>query len=101
MAGLIEAPVGADAPREISIRVGDLLQFPATGGRVDEGEGVVELVGAFMEGVAAGGATLTPQGGPSKVLFRALAPGSATLAVMTGDPWSAPVSQQFAVRVET
>lgn len=83
----IDPPVGA-LPAVLDVVEGDVLRFPASGGRVRSGAGVVDLLGAFVSGVLGiGGGILVPAGAPDAVLFRALRPGVATIEVLTGDPW--------------
>ena len=94
MARLIDLrpDVGA-LPASLTVEVGDVLVFDATGGHVRSGADAVELVGAFRTGVVANdGQILSPMGTPSTVLFRAHRPGRATIDVVTGDPWHAPES---------
>lgn len=87
MARFIEVQAG-QIPRTLSVLVGDVVLFRASGGSVRSGSGVVEQLGAFVESVVGdNGAVLVPAGAPNVVLFRASAAGTASIAVMTGDPW--------------
>jgi hypothetical protein len=97
---LIEVQPHADGPALVDARVGDVIQFGATGGRVTEGLDVVEPLGAFVQGVSVSGQTVMPEGAPSTVLFRARQPGAASVQVMTGDPWGEVRSHTFEIRVE-
>lgn len=85
----------------LHVRVGDLLLFGATGGRVLEGGTTVELVGVFSPGVVSDdGRLLSPAGPPTSALFRALQSGQARIEVIRGDPWQAtPETRQIAIVV--
>ena len=85
----------------LHVRVGDLLMFGATGGRLLEGGTTVELLGVFSTGVLSDdGGVLSPVGPPTSALFRALQSGQARIEVITGDPWQAtPRRQQIAIVV--
>jgi hypothetical protein len=86
--------------QELVLRVGDVVRFAATGGRVRSGTGV-ELLGILSEGVvAADGSVLTPLGAPGVVLFRARSPGSSVVDVVSGDPFGSPVTRSVVLRVE-
>jgi len=83
-------------PAKLSIRLGDILSFSATGGRVCSSSeasslakaDVVRLLGAFSQGVVGpAGEIVSPAGPPSSVLFLASSVGAASIEVMTGDPW--------------
>ncbi|MGH3768516.1 MAG: hypothetical protein ACRDS0_00375 [Pseudonocardiaceae bacterium] len=91
MGRLIELPADAGTlPPSLTVEVGDVLVFGATGGHVRSGADVVEMMGAFQTGVLADdGRILAPTGPPGTVLFRARHPGRATIDVVTGDPWHA------------
>ncbi len=85
----------------LHVRVGDLLMFGASGGRVMEGGMAVELLGAFSTSVLSDdGRVLSPVGPPTTALFRALQSGQARIEVIRGDPWQAtPRGQQIAIVV--
>ena len=101
MSRLIEVQDPRACPRRLTLRVGDVLAFAATGGRVRRGGEAVELLGPFLPAVlAAGGEVLSPAGAPSAVLFRARGVGDSTIDVMTGDPWGASRATTLDVRVE-
>ncbi len=102
MARLIEFRVDAGAlPPSLTVEVGDVLVFGATGGHVRSGADAIELMGAFQTGVLADdGRILTPIGAPGSVLFRARGPGQATIDVVTGDPWHASRSTLLELVVE-
>ena len=87
MARLIEVQAG-QIPRALSLLVGDVVLFRASGGLVRSGSGVVEHLGALVESVLGdNGSVLAPAGGPNAVLFRAVGAGNASIVVVTGDPW--------------
>lgn len=98
MSRLIEVqPVPAD----LTVGVGDVLRFAASGGRVRNGT-AVEILGIFVEGVlGTDGRVLTPMGSPNAVLFHARQPGRATIDVITGDPWHSPATRNVTVIVES
>ncbi|HEX6685383.1 MAG TPA: hypothetical protein VF062_21540 [Candidatus Limnocylindrales bacterium] len=74
-------------PANLAIAVGDVLRFAASGGRVVAGT-AVESLGAFVRGtVATDGSTLSPQGPPGTMLFRAVAPGAAAIELALGSPF--------------
>lgn len=76
------------APARLRVRAGDLLVIDASGGRVVSGEGAVELLGAFLQGVPTGaGEVIEPAGPPSQVVLRAVAAGRATIELYRGDPF--------------
>lgn len=85
----------------LHVRVGDLLMFGATGGRLFEGGTTVELLGIFSTSVLSDdGRVLSPVGPPTTALFRALQSGRARIEVIRGDPWqSSPQRQQIAIVV--
>ncbi|MGS2615480.1 hypothetical protein ACVCAH_13295 [Micromonospora sp. LZ34] len=86
-------------PGSLTVAMGDVLRFAATGGRVREGTSV-ELLGSYVDStVGTNGEVLTPAGTPNVVLFRSTAPGRSVIDVVTGDPWRAPETQQIRVTV--
>jgi hypothetical protein len=91
MGRLIEIQSGAEElPPRLAIKTGDLLVFTATGGHVQSGGDVIEMLGAFLTGVVGnGGQILSPMGAPNTVLFLARRSGQARIDVVTGDPWHA------------
>ena len=98
MARLVEIQSAGDAPSEVHLEVGDLLQIGASGGVVRDGGDVVSLLGAFLPAVSGpAGEVVAPAGPPSIVLFSARERGTAHVDVMTGDPWSTP--QRRAIRL--
>jgi hypothetical protein len=99
MPRLIE--LGAEAlPPALRLRVGDLLLFRATGGRVAVGEGVLEPLGAFRSANATPeGEVLEPAGSPDAVVFLARCAGRVRIEVMRGDPFRTPVAVPVEVSV--
>ena len=85
----------------LHVRVGDLLMFGASGGRLLEGGAAVELAGIFSTSVLSDdGRVLSPAGPPTTVFFRALQSGQARVEVIRGDPWQGtPQRQQVAIAV--
>jgi hypothetical protein len=101
MARLIEIQSVRHISGEMSVRAGDVLHFKATGGHVQSGGEVVELLGAFVPSILGeNGEILTPMGAPNTVLFRALRPGRATIDLVTGDPWHATHTTSIALTIE-
>jgi hypothetical protein len=90
MGRLIEVQNVQALPPSLTLRVGDLLIFGATGGHVQSGADVVEILGPFFPGVMGNnGKILSPMGAPNAVMFLTRRPGRATIDVVTGDPWYA------------
>jgi hypothetical protein len=101
MGRLIEAQLTPDGPTRLTIMVGDLLQFTASGGHVRSGERCIEMLGPFRSAVVAiNNEVLAPMGPPNVVLFRALQPGSAEIDVVTGDPWHSAETRAIAITVQ-
>ena len=94
--------VGREAlPGQLTIRVGDLLRFSASGGHVRAGAEVLQLLGPFIPAVVAtDGRVLAPQAAPGILVFLARAPGAARVDVVTGDPWRAPVMTAIEIQIE-
>ncbi len=81
--------------------MGDLLTFGATGGHVQYGAEVVEILGPFVPGVMAdNGEILSPMGAPNAVMFIARSSGWATINVYIGNPWDAPQITTIKIVVE-
>jgi hypothetical protein len=101
MGRLIEIQHAQDLPTTLTIRVGDMLLFGATGGHVRSGAEVVEILGSFIRGVLGdNGQIISPMGAPNRVLFLAHHPGRAAIDVVTGDPWHAPKTAALTITVE-
>jgi hypothetical protein len=102
MARLIEVQNPQSVSSGMVLKVGDVLLFRATGGHVQSGAEVVQMVGAFVPAILGDNASiLTPMGAPNTVLFRALQPGQAMIDVITGDPWRASQRTELAIVVES
>lgn len=87
-------------PSSLEVRVGDLLRFHASGGRVVDGGATLRLLGTFRPAVLSTADTvLSPEGGPTMVVLWAVEPGSAAVEVMTGDPWRATRTSRLEVLV--
>ncbi|HEY0404108.1 MAG TPA: hypothetical protein VGC89_00160 [Pyrinomonadaceae bacterium] len=98
----IEARPEEPLPVSLTLEVGDLLSFAASGGRVLSGAGVVEILGPFIPGLMLDdGRILSPEGAPNALFFLARRPGRATIDVFTGDPWSAPQTTTLEVTVKS
>jgi hypothetical protein len=102
MARLIEVQDARVCPSPLTIALGDVLLFRATGGRVRSGGDVVELLGPFLPAVLGDdGTVVTPLGPPNTVLCRARRPGRAQLDVVTGDPFHRPQTTTLGITVES
>lgn len=93
-------PKAEEIPADLTIAVGDVLRFAASGGRVLDGT-AVEVLGVFVRGViGTDGRAMSPAGNPNAVLFRAVAPGSATINVVYGGQLADPHATKIVVVVE-
>jgi hypothetical protein len=101
MARLIDIQRGQPLPASLTVRVGDVLMFEATGGHVHSGSDLVEILGPFVPGVVGdNGEILSPMGAPNAVLFLLHGPGRASIDVVTGDPWSASQTMMLELTVD-
>lgn len=83
MARLVE--VGDPLPAALTVRAGDLLNFSASGGLVERGKKVLRPLGPFKPGVVGlNGQLLSPETGPTNMLFHAVGPGKARLTLFAG-----------------
>jgi hypothetical protein len=102
MARLIEVQNPQGVSSSLALQMGDVLLFNATGGHIQSGEDVVEILGTFLLAILGdNGEILTPMGAPNTVLFRALRPGQATIDVVHGDPWHAPQTTTLGITVKS
>ncbi|HEY0700254.1 MAG TPA: hypothetical protein VGD43_20920 [Micromonospora sp.] len=102
MTRLIEIePATQELPPELTVAVGDILRFAASGGRVREGSAVEPLGILVGSVVGTDGTVVAPQGPPNVVLFRACSPGRAQVDVVTGDPFRSPTTRDVTVVVES
>jgi hypothetical protein len=93
MGRLIEIQDALECPASLTVTAGDLLQFSATGGHIESGAGIVEMLGPLVSAVLANnGEPIAPMGAPNVVFFLARCPGRAVIDVVTGDPWQAPLT---------
>ena len=91
MPRLIELQHTPELPARLTVSVGDVLRFGASGGRIRSGGDILQMLGPFNPAVlATNGEILSPQGAPNTLLFVALGNGEATIEVVEGDPWHAP-----------
>ncbi|HEX8622767.1 MAG TPA: hypothetical protein VF718_12425 [Allosphingosinicella sp.] len=98
MSRLIE--IGTDPVERLTVRVGDVMSFSASGGTAGEEGPAVELLGAFSPAVVAtNGEVLSPETPPTTVLFRAAAAGRARLTLFSGQDWSSPLARTVDVTV--
>jgi CBS-domain-containing membrane protein len=97
---LVEIQRAEDAPATVRLQTGDVLSIGGSGGILKDGESALTFIGAFLPAVCTTtGAVVAPMGAPSIVLFVARAPGSATIEVIGGDPWSASTRTTIAIVV--
>jgi hypothetical protein len=90
MRRLIETDDAAAVVSRVTICVGDVLLFAATGSRVISGSENIEIVGPLVRSVIGDdGQVYSPAGPPNSVMVVARQPGNAVIEVMTGDPWHA------------
>jgi hypothetical protein len=102
MARLVEVQDARVCPSPLTVHLGDVLLFHASGGSVRSGSDVVELLGPFLTAVLGDdGNIMTPMGPPNKVLFRARQPGRALIDVVTGDPFHSPHTTALGITVES
>lgn len=102
MARLIEVQDAHVCPSPLTVSLGDVLLFRATGGRVRSGGDVVELLGPLLSAVLGeDGNILTPIGAPNTVLFRARRSGRARIDVVMGDPFHTPQTATLDITVES
>jgi hypothetical protein len=100
MGRLIEVQ-GPQLPACLTIAVGDLLHFAASGGHVRSGVEVVQMLGPLLSAVlGTNGEILSPMGAPNNVLFLALRAGHASIDVVMGDPWHAPQTTRWEIDVQ-
>ncbi len=108
MGRLIEIQDVESLPPQLTLKVGDVLWFAASGGRVRGGSdhragaaAVVQLVGTFVQSVlGAAGQIVSPAGPPNAVLFLASHAGRAIIDIVSGDPWNSPRTTTLEVTVE-
>lgn len=92
--------IATDPVERLTVCVGDVLSFAASGGVVEEGDPAVELLGAFAPAVVGtNGEVLSPATPPTTVLFRAAASGRARLTLYSGGDWSHPEARTVDVTI--
>jgi hypothetical protein len=97
---LVEIQRADETPVEVRLQVGDVLSIGGTGAQVKNGENAIALLGAFLPASCTrDGDVVAPMGPPSIVLLSAKAAGTATLEIMSGDPFSSPVRKTLRVIV--
>jgi hypothetical protein len=101
MTRLIEIEDASLCASSLSLKVGDLLVFSATGGRMNTGGPAVRFVGVFIRaGLGLNKAILEPMGPPNAVVFEAQQQGEATIDVITGDPFGTTAATMLRIIVE-
>lgn len=102
MSRLINIEHAPECPSGLTVKVGDVLLFAATGARVRSGLDVVEISGPFIPGVVGdNGQVFSPAASPNAVMIIARRTGRAAIEVITGDPWHATQTTSLAITVET
>lgn len=92
--------IGTEPASELTVRVGDVLSFAASGGRVEEGDLAIEALGAFQPAVVAtNGEVMSPQTPATTMLFRATATGRARLSLFSSLDWAAPTARSVEIVV--
>jgi hypothetical protein len=89
MARLIEVEDVRACPPRLTVGVGDVLLFHATGVRVRSGSDAVEVLGPFVQAVVGtDGHVVAPMGSPNTVLLRARRHcAGAEVGLIVGDPF--------------
>lgn len=101
MGRLIDLRGQQPLPSSLTVRVGDLLVFGASGARVPADADALERLGPFVPGVVGtNGQVLSPMGAPNAVLFLARGAGTVHLELVTGDPFHGPRTSALDVTVE-
>ncbi|MBV9497377.1 MAG: hypothetical protein JOZ54_24280 [Acidobacteria bacterium] len=101
MSRLIEIQDASQLRNGLSLAIGDVVWFSATGARLDAGNDAVRIVGILQQAVTGpAGEILAPAGPPNVVLVQAVRAGSAQIEIVTGDPWSAVRTTSVRLTVE-
>jgi hypothetical protein len=101
MERMIEVPDAQKCPSTLTVHVGDLLWFHATGGRVKAGGNVVKMLGPYLRAIQGEhGEILMPMGTSNIIFFRAHQLGKAIIEVVTGKPWNTPKTITLSIYVE-
>jgi hypothetical protein len=99
MPRLVSVPSAPDGfPDAVTLEVGDLVVFTASGGGIESGS-ALQTLGTFIGALPGpGGRTLAGQGAPNLTVFRAVAPGASLVRLISGDVRRGPTSESH-VRV--
>jgi hypothetical protein len=101
MTRLVEIDDAAACTPALSVKVGDLLVFAASGGRADTSSNAVDLLGVFVRAVVGtNGRVVVPIGPPNAVAFLTQHRGQATIDVIGGEPFGAATITTLTVIVE-
>ena len=78
-----------------------MLSFNSSGGHLNSGQHVLELLGPFIPGVFSKHTygALSPEGTPGIILFLARQPGIAKIDIIAGDPFFNPVATYLEIIV--
>jgi hypothetical protein len=102
MGRLIELHDAPELPASLTVGLGDVLRFGASGGRVRSGKDVVEMLGPFMPAVlGTNGEILSPMGVPNTLLCVARRSGTAVVEIVGGFPWRESETAVVEIKVET
>jgi hypothetical protein len=101
VARLIELePAVEPVPANLAVRVGDVLRFEASGGRVAAGASV-DLLGIYTAAiVGSSGDVVVPAGPPNVVMFQARGTGRAEVDVFVDDGYRPGETRRVRISVE-
>jgi hypothetical protein len=101
MTRLIEIEDARLCAPSLSLKVGDLVVFSASGGRMSTGSPAVRFVGVFIRaGLGLNKAILEPMGRPNAVVFEAQQQGEASIDVIIGDPFGTTATTTLLIVVD-
>jgi hypothetical protein len=101
MTRLVEIDDPAACGPALSVKVGDLLVFAASGGRADTSSKAVLLLGMFVRSVVGtNGTVVAPIEPPNAIIFLAHSMGQATIDVISGEPFGTATTTTLTVIVE-
>lgn len=101
MPRLIEVQDATQLRNGLSLAIGDVVSFSATGARLVAGDDAVRIVGILQQAVTGpAGEILAPAGPPNVVLVQAMRAGDAQIEIVTGDPWRAVRTTPVRITVE-
>ena len=102
MPRLIEIQDVRSVSSQLSVVAGDALWFTASGGRVVQGEDVVQSLGPYVPACPGpAGQLISPAGPPTTIIFIARAAGKAAIEIVTGDPYHDPRTTVVHITITT